>query len=214
MIEAVIFDLDGVIVQSEDAHIEAEKQTFLKYGVSVSAEELHKYTGTTAKAMFTELIAKYKLDTTFEEINLQKEKILLKLLKEDAAPTKGVIILIQELKQRGIKLAIGSSSTRILVEYVLKKLNITHLFDSVIAAEDVEHSKPNPEIFLKAAMNLGVDPSQCLVIEDAQLGVEAAKRAGMKCVGYSNPHSGNQDLSKADIVIDDFSKLDIEKALA
>jgi beta-phosphoglucomutase family hydrolase len=214
MIEAVIFDLDGVIAESENAHIKAEKQAFLNYGLIISADELHRYTGTTAKVMFTELIAKYKLNTTFEEINLQKEKILLKLLREDAAPTKGVLSLIQELKQRGIRLAIGSSSTRNLVDYILKKLNITCLFDVVIAAEDIEHSKPNPEIFLKAAMELGVSPHQCLVIEDAQLGVEAAKSAGMKCVGYRNPHSGNQDLSKADIMTDDFSKLDIEKMLA
>jgi beta-phosphoglucomutase family hydrolase len=213
LIKAVIFDLDGVIVESENAHIEAEKQIFLKYGLAVSAGELHRYTGTTAKVMFTEFIAKYKLATTFEELNLQKEKILLNLLKQDAEPTKGVLSLIRELKRRGIKLAIGSSSTRNLVNYILKKLNITCLFDCIIAAEDVEHSKPNPEIFLKAAEELGVSPSQCLVIEDAQLGVEAAKSAGMKCIGYRNPHSGNQDLSKADRVTDDFSKLDIEEVL-
>ena len=213
MTKAVIFDLDGVIVESENAHIEAEKQTFMKYGLAISAKELHSYTGTTAKAMFTKLIAKYKLNTTFEEINLQKEKILFNLLKQDAEPTKGVLGLLQELKRRGIRLAIGSSSTRNLVDYILKKLDITRLFDCIIAAEDVEYSKPNPEIFLKAAIKLEISPSQCLVIEDAQLGVEAAKSAGMKCIGYRNPHSGNQDLSKADIVTDDFSELDIEEML-
>jgi len=213
LIKAVIFDLDGVIAESEDAHIEAEKRTFLEYGLVISAEELHRYTGTTAKVMFTQLIAKYKLDTTFEEINLQKQKILIQLLKRDAEPTKGVLNLIKELKRRGIKLAIGSSSQRILIDYILKKLNIIHLFNCIIAAEDVERSKPDPETYLKAAKKLGVIPSQCLVIEDAQLGVEAARSAGMKCIGYRNPHSGNQDLSRADIVTDDFSKLDIEKSL-
>jgi beta-phosphoglucomutase family hydrolase len=214
LIKAVIFDLDGVIVESEDAHIEAEKRAYRKYGLTISAEELHRYTGTTAKAMFTELIAKYKLKTSFEEINSQKEKILLELLEQDAEPTKGVLSLIRKLKQRRIKLAIASSSTTKLVAYILKKLNITDLFDCVIAAEDAEHSKPNPEIFLKAATKLGVKPSQCLVIEDAKLGVEAAKSAGMKCIGYRNPHSGNQDLSKADVETDDFSKLNIEESLA
>jgi HAD superfamily hydrolase (TIGR01509 family) len=164
--------------------------------------------------MFTDFIAKYKLNTTFEELNRQKEQLLLKLLAQDAEPTKGVLNLMQELKQRGIRLAIGSSSTRKLVDYVLKKLNITSMFDCIIAAEDVEHSKPNPETFLRAATELGVKPNQCLVIEDAKLGVEAAKSAGMKCMGYLNPHSGNQDLSEADIVIDDFSRVDIEEMLA
>jgi len=206
--------LDGVIVESENAHITAEKQTFLKYGVKISAEELHRYTGTTAKAMFTALIAKYRLTTTFEKMNNEKEKILFKLLEQETEPTKGVISLMQELKRRGIKLAVGSSSTRKLIDFVLKKLNITSLFDCIVAAEDVAHSKPDPEIFLKAAARLGTNPSQCLVIEDAALGVEAAKRAGMKCIGYRNPHSGNQDLSQADITISDFSKLTVAEIIA
>jgi beta-phosphoglucomutase family hydrolase len=214
LIKAVIFDLDGVIVESEDAHIEAERQTFLNYGVSVSAEELHRYTGTTAKAMFTELIAKYNLDTNFEEINHQKEQILFLLLDKDAEPTKGVLSLIRELKRKGVSLAVGSSSNRKLVDYVLNKLKLTRMFDCIISAEDVEHSKPNPETFLTAATQLGVEPNQCVVIEDSKLGVEAAKNAGMKCIGYLNPHSGNQDLSKANIVINDFSKVDIEKLIS
>jgi beta-phosphoglucomutase family hydrolase len=214
LIIAVIFDLDGVIVESEDAHIESERQTLQKYNVNISAEELHRYTGTMAKIMFTELIAKYELNTTFREINDQKEEILFKLLAQDAEPTKGVLNLIQKLQQREIKLAIGSSSTKKLVNFILNKLELTHVFNRVITAEDIERSKPDPEIFLKAAIELGVKPSQCLVIEDSKLGVDAAKRAGMKCMGYRNPHSGNQDLSKADAIIDDFSKVDIKKMLA
>jgi beta-phosphoglucomutase family hydrolase len=214
LIRAVIFDLDGVIVESEDAHIEAEREIFQKYNVKISAEELHTYTGTMAKVMFTELIAKYKLNTTFEKINIQKEEILLKLLDKDAEPTKGVLNLIQELKLEGIKLAVGSSSTRRMVDYILNKLKLTQAFNRVITAEDIEHSKPNPEIFLKAAKELKVKPSQCLVIEDSKLGVEAAKSAGMKCAGYRNPHSGDQNLSKADVIIDDFSQIDIQKMLA
>jgi len=214
LIKAVIFDLDGVIVESENAHIEAEKQTFLKYGVQISADELHKYTGATAKVMLTELIAKYKLDTTFEEIFRQKEDILDKLLEEDAEPTKGIITLLWKLKSRQIRLAIGSSSPKKQIKYVLSKLDITHLFDSAVGAEDIGHSKPDPEVFLKAAAELGVNPSECLVVEDSSLGVEAAKSAHMKCIGFRNPNSGNQDLSKADIVTDDFSRLDIDALLS
>ena len=213
MIKAVIFDLDGVMVESEDAHIEAEKQTFLKFGLRISSEELHNYTGTTAKVMFTDLIAKYKLMTTFEEINRQKEKLLLKFLRQDAEPTKGVLDLVKKLKKKGVQLAIASSSPKKLVDYVLDKLAVRGFFHVVLTAENVEHSKPNPEIFLKAAEKLGVKPSQCLVVEDAKLGVAAAKQAGMKCIGYRNPHSGNQDLSEADIVIDDFTKISVEEVL-
>jgi beta-phosphoglucomutase family hydrolase len=213
LIGAVIFDLDGVIVESENAHIEAEKQTFLKYDVRISTEELREYTGTTAKAMFTELIRKYRLKTTFEEMSSQKEEILFGLLKKDAEPTKGIITLLRKLKSERTRLAIGSSSTKKQIKYVLDKLEIAHMFDSVVGAEDIVNSKPDPEIFLKAAAELNANPSECLVVEDSKLGVEAAKRAHMKCVGYRNPNSGNQDLSKADIITDDFSRLDIEALL-
>jgi len=213
LIKAVIFDLDGVIVESENAHIEAEKQTFLKYGVRISAEELHRYTGTTANAMFTELIKKYELNATFEDMFRQKENILFRLLEEDAEPTKGIITLIRKLKSKRIKLAIGSGSTKKQIKYVLGRLSITHFFDSIVGAEDVVHGKPDPETFLRAATELDVNPNECLVVEDAELGVEAAKRAHMKCLGYKNPNSGNQDLSKADIIADDFSKLNVTTLL-
>jgi beta-phosphoglucomutase family hydrolase len=213
MIKAVIFDLDGVIVDSERVHIEAEKQTMLKYGVRISSEELHRYTGTTARFMFTELIKKYKLNTTFEKIFSEKEEILFKLLEKDVQPTKGVIEFAEKLKQKNVKLAIASSSHKRLITYVLEKLNIVDLFDSIVSSEDVIYGKPNPEIFLRAANELNVSPVECLVIEDSKLGVEAAKSAGMKCAGYRNPDSGNQDLSKADVVIDNFSALNLQELL-
>lgn len=214
MIKAVLFDMDGVIAETEHVHVEAEKQTLLKYGVQITEDELHRYTGTTAKQMFMELIAKYKLDTTFEKIFNEKEEIIFKLLEMDTQPVKGVIELLCKLKEKHLKLAVASSSHRRLVQYVLRKLAITELFDSIISAEDVARGKPDPEIFLMSAKRLKVSPAECLVVEDAKLGVEAAKEAGMKCLGYRNPHSGNQDLSRADIVTDDFTSLDVQELLS
>ena len=161
MIKAVLFDMDGVIAETENVHIEAEEQTMLKYGVHITEDELHRYTGTTAKQMFTELIAKYKLDTTFERIFNEKEQIMFKLLEMDTHPVKGVIELLHALKEKHVKLAVASSSHRRLVQYVLRKLEITELFDSIITAEDVAHGKPNPEIFLKSAKMLKVFPAEC-----------------------------------------------------
>jgi beta-phosphoglucomutase family hydrolase len=214
MIRAVIFDMDGVIAETEYVHIEAEKQTMLKYGVRISEDELHEYTGTTAKLMFTELIKKYGLDATFEEMFKVKEKILFELMEKGVQPTKGVVDLLLELRKRKIKLAVASSSHRKMIEYVLKTLKITGLFESVVGAEDIERSKPDPEIFQVSAKRLEVKPEKCLVVEDSRLGVEAAKSAGMKCLGYVNPSSGKQDLSKADIVTHDFRKLNVQKLLA
>jgi beta-phosphoglucomutase family hydrolase len=214
VIKAVIFDMDGVIVDTEPLHIKAEKETLKKHGVKVSALELRKYTGTTAKFEFAELIRKYEMNATVGELFNEKEKILFKLLEEDLRPTRGIIELINSLRQQGVKLAIASSAHRKLIKYVLGKLGITHLFDSIVTAEDISRSKPDPEIFMKSANKLGVRPAECVVIEDAKLGVIAAKKAGMKCVGYLNPHSGCQDLSKADRIIDNFAKLNVEELLS
>jgi beta-phosphoglucomutase family hydrolase len=214
MIRAVIFDMDGVIVESEHLHIKAEQQTMLKHGVRISAEELHTYTGTTAEFMFTELIKKYKLNTTFERVFDEKEVFMFELLEKETRPTKGVIELLKKLKRKGIKLGIASSSHRKLIEYILRRLDIVRLFDFVVSAEDIAHSKPNPEIFLRSAGGLRVEPVECLVVEDAKLGVEAAKNAGMRVVGYRNPNSGDQDLSRADMIVDDFAKLSVEDMLA
>jgi HAD superfamily hydrolase (TIGR01509 family) len=186
----------------------------LKHGVRKSAEELHTYTGTTAEFMLTELIKKYKLNTTFERVFDEKEEFMFKLLEKETRPTKGVIELLKKLKRKGIKLGIASSSHRNLIEYILRRLNIVRLFDFVVSAEDIANSKPNPEIFLRSARGLSVEPVECLVVEDAKLGVEAAKNAGMRVVGYRNPNSGDQDLSRADMIIDDFAKLSVEDMLA
>jgi len=213
MIKAVIFDMDGVIVDSEPMHIEAEKQILLKYGVEISADELRRYTGTTAEFEFTELIRKYRLNTTVDTLFREKETTLFRLLEKKTKPTKGVIRLIRSLKRQGLKLAIASSGHRKLVHYFLRRLKIVNCFDSVVCAEDITRSKPDPEIFLKAAKSLSLDTVECIVIEDSALGVEAAKSAGMKCIAFRNPNSGNQDLSKADLVIDDFAKLDVQSVI-
>lgn len=213
-IKAVIFDLDGVIAETEHVHIQAEKETMLKHGIKISEDELHQYTGTTAKQMFTDLIRRYQLRTTFDEIFSQKEEIMFKLLERGVEPTRGVIELLYRLKKARIRLGIASSSHKRLIDYVLNKLGITRLFDSVVGAEDIRNSKPDPEIFLTCASRLNVGPSECLVVEDSMLGVEAARKAGMKCLGYKNPNSGNQDLSEADIVTDDFSNLNIKSLLS
>lgn len=213
MIKAVIFDMDGVVAETERIHIEAEVQTMSKYGIRISEDELHEYTGTTAKVMFTKLIKKYSLNTTFGKMFDEKEKVLFKLLEEGVQPTKGVVDLLFKLKKMKKKLAIASSSHRRMIEYVLKKLEIADFFDSVVGAEDITRSKPDPEIFLISARRLKVKPEECLVIEDSELGVKAAKMANMKCLGYINPSSGNQDLSRADSQIEDFSRLNLQELL-
>lgn len=207
MIKALILDMDGVIVDSEPLHQKAEIQIMAKYGVKIKRKDLEKYTGTTSKHMFTELIKKYNLKTTPEKIISEKRKIYLPLLKNKAQAIPGIITLIKKAHKKGLKLAVASSSIHKYINIVLEKFKLKQFFNIIVGAEDIKNSKPNPEIFLLAAKKLHTKPKECIVIEDAKLGVKAAKAAGMCVIGYQSSHSGNQDLDKADEIVREIKEI-------
>ena len=207
MIKAFIFDMDGVIVDSEPLHFEVNRRIMRDFGLEFSDEFFHAYVGITNEQMWADLIERYSLNTTIEE--LQKEDFLLKKeVFRDLQPIKGIPELLANLKKDGIAIGLASSSEKAFIEMVLEELGIRGYFQAVVSGEEVERSKPEPEIFLRAAELLNVDPADCLVLEDSRHGVEAAKRAGMKCIGYQNPNSGPQDLSRADKIVHTLENLD------
>ena len=116
-------------------------------------------------------------------------------------PIDGIRELLAELKALNIPAAIASSSPPVFIKAVLRKFDLLDHFECVVSGEEVERGKPAPDVYLKAAELLGVKPQDCMVLEDARHGVAAAKAAGMKCIGFVNPNSGNQDLSQADYVV-------------
>ncbi len=206
MIKAVIFDNDGVISDSEPWHVQSEILTMQKHGIALAPADLRRYTGGTAWDMFEDLIKRYGVDATVEELFRDKEKVLFDLLEKNLKPIHGVIELINRIHQKGLKLAIGSSGHKRLVEFTLNKFRIRDFFDAVVTGQDVAEGKPAPDIYLLAAEKLGMLPSECIVIEDATLGVRAAKAAGMKCIGYD---TGKQDLSEADSIVASFEEVEI-----
>ena len=132
---------------------------------------------------------------------------------EDINPIEGVYELIESLYENKIKLAIASSSPIKVIELVVKRLKADKFFKAVVQGDDVLRSKPEPDIFLYAAQKLNADPKECAVIEDSKNGVNGAKKAGMRAIGYLNPNSGNQDLSNADLIIKSFKNIEIGKIL-
>jgi len=209
--KAVIFDMDGVIIDSEPIHFEVDMQTMEKLGVHISKDELNKYVGTTNEYMLTELINKYKIEKSIDEITEYKINLTINKIKE--APIDaidGIRELLVELKNSNIKTAIGSSSTRDLIDAVIEKFKLKAYFDYIVSGDEVKEGKPKPDIYLEASKRLNVNPSECIVIEDSKNGVLAAKSAGMKCVGFKNENSGDQDLSRADIIVDSIKDITIE----
>ena len=209
MVKAIIFDMDGVIIDSEPIHFESDKMTMNDYEIEIADNELNDYVGVSNPVMWTELRDKYKLSGSVEEL-LEKQLNYKKQLfgNRKLEPIVGIKELLDELKSNEVKIGLASSSSRVFIEMILNNLKITKFFDVIISGEEVLKSKPAPDIFLKAAEMLDLEPSNCIVIEDSEHGVKAAKLANMKCIGFKNPNSGKQDLSLADMVVCSIKEID------
>lgn len=183
MVNAVIFDMDGVIIDSEPIHFMSDKMTMLDYGFELTDQELHKYVGISNPIMWEEMREQYGMVATVEEL-LHKQMYYKKLLFGDREiqSIEGIENLLKILKDSDIRIGLASSSPRGFIELILSNLGIIEYFAVVVSGEEVERSKPAPDIFLKAAELLKVNPSNCIVIEDSRNGVKAAKDAGMKCI--------------------------------
>ena len=206
--KAVIFDMDGVIIDSEPIHNRLLLDTFSKYKIPFDIKDFDLYVGTTTPSLFKKLIATHNLKLTLAELLEYQSKITLAAMADDTLePIEGIRELLQLLKDRNIPTAIASSSSLDLIMTVVEKFGLTDYFQCYTSGEDLLHSKPDPAIYLLTAKKLGVNPSDCLVIEDAKLGVQAAKAANMTCIGFHNPNSGNQDLSKADMIVNKISEI-------
>lgn len=210
-IKAIIFDMDGVIIDSEPLHFMSDKMTMKDFGFKITDEELNKYVGVANPVMWSELREKYNIPASVEEL-MFKQMYYKKALFGDSGLRciEGIESLLESLKDSNIKIGLASSSPREFIELILNNLGIIEYFEITVSGEEVEKSKPAPDIFLKAAELLKVHPSACVVIEDSGNGVRAAKEAGMKCIGYLNPHSGKQDLGLSDILVNSIKDIDCQ----
>lgn len=214
MLNALIFDLDGVIVDTEPMHFESDRMTASDYGFRMPDELFAAYIGVSSPDMWAELIDHYGIPDTVENVvarlNAHKDELLAEM---ELAPIPGIRELLAEAAGAGMKIGLASSSPRRFIEAMLDNLGITDCFGAVVSGQEVERGKPAPDVFLRAAELLGVAPGDCLVIEDACQGVRAAKAAGMRCIGFANPMSGGQDLSLADEIVGTIGEIDLEKYL-
>lgn len=211
MLQAVIFDMDGVLMDSEDIHFEVERDILRHYGVEHTIEGHSKYVGRQTIDLWKGVCVDHGLDANPEELTkLDHNRYMDYLLSSEIKPIDGIRDLVRSLKTSQIKMIVASSASRKNIEVVIEKFQMGNDFDGYVSGQDVKESKPNPEIFMLAASRLGVDATDCVVIEDACHGVEAAKAAGTKCIAYRNPGSGLQDLSKADVIVNAINEIDLD----
>jgi HAD superfamily hydrolase (TIGR01509 family) len=211
MLRAVIFDMDGVIVDSQPYHFAVEEKIFRDKGVAVSTEESHSFVGMAGDRMWEYVKNKFGLQESIAELMAIDNKVRVDYFAslKNVQPMPGVMELLKELRYNNVKIALASSSSVEVINVFISKLGVGHYFQQIISGDFVEKGKPAPDIFIHTAQALQESSANCVVIEDSANGVKAAKAAGMKCIGFLSPNSGAQDLSPADMVVDDFTKLTV-----
>jgi len=209
MFSAVLFDLDGVLADTEDFSSESSRRVLAAHGIARTEKESARAFGRRTVENFQEMISARGLDLDAEELVTEKNKIFIDLIKDKLEPLPGVTELIKELDEAGIKKAVVSSSPLERVTATLKEIKLLDEFDVVLSGDCCKLGKPDPEPFLLAAEKLGVPPAACVVVEDAEAGVLAAKAAGMRAVAVKTPSTFGQDLSKADAAVESTSDVNL-----
>lgn len=205
----VIFDMDGVIINSEPQHYEAYVMLCEQYGEVFPYEEYKQFIGSTHARVCEYMIEHMNIPLPEEEMQkiLRKNRQYL-IDTKGYEEVKGIREFIKSLYDNNIKLAIASSSPEKEIKAVVETLDIDKYFTKLVSGESVAHPKPSPDVFLKAVAALDLTPEECIVIEDSGNGIKAAVAAQMPVIGFYNPDSGNQDLSQAAIMVEGFEEVD------
>jgi HAD superfamily hydrolase (TIGR01509 family) len=208
-LQCVIFDMDGVIIDSEEIHKKAYYETFKNLGVEVSEELYKTMTGSSTINAFQKLVNHFNLNDIPEELVLQKRKCYVNYFENDPTLSlvHGVKELIQFLYKQNLILVLASSSAMVNINRVFSRFDLNQYFTAKISGADLTASKPHPEIFEKAAILGGVSKEHCIVIEDSDNGIKAANDAGIFVVGYENPLVSDQTLKDANLIIRDYNIL-------
>jgi len=209
MIKAIIFDMDGVLVDSEPFHLEIENRQFSLNQISISEEEHQSYMGSTSVVMWNKIAERHKLPIAVEELIEQNRLESIKYFSalNEIPVMPGLVDLLKKLQAKNYPLAVASSSYPEIIELILERTSLKKYFQAIVSGQEAGKSKPEPDIFLLAAHKLQVKPEYCLVVEDSANGIKAANAAGMSCVAYQGPGADPKEQKEADAIVKSFDQL-------
>jgi len=212
---AVIWDMDGVIADTAPYHFSAWQEVFQKRGVDFTEDDFRRNFGQRNDAIIRNTLGEDISQSEIDAIASDKEKNFRQRVRHNIKPLPGAIKLITSLKQHDFSMALASSAPMENIQLVTRGLGIESSFQAIVSGREVNEGKPSPQGFLLAAQKLGVEPKNCIVIEDAVAGVTAAKRAGMRCLAVANTHP-RISLTEADLIVDTLEEVtmdDLEELL-
>jgi len=201
-VKALIFDMDGLMFNTEDVYWEVGKRLLARRGREFTRELSDAMMGRPPRPSFEVMIQWHSLSDSWEQLASESEALFLELLDGSLAPMPGLLPLLDALERSGIPKAICTSSSRRLLTAVLARFDMERRFAFTLAAEDIARGKPDPEIYLKAAERLALPPQEMLVLEDSEAGCRSAAAAGAFVVAVPGPHSAKHDFGVASLVLD------------
>ena len=213
MVKTVIFDMDGVLVNSEPLHHEVSLVQFKNLDIEVTDDIFATFTGNSNKMIYQKLKDRFALQQEIGDLIATKNKLFIEAFdkKENLNLIPGVKELIVDLYKNGVQLIVASSSEMEIINKVFERFDLDPYFTHKVSGNDFPESKPNPAIFVKAASYSKAPIDECVIIEDSTNGIKAAKAAGIFCIAYKSEEENNQDQSLADIIIYDYKDLDFER---
>lgn len=209
-IKAVIFDMDGVISDTQDILAVVERDILKGQGIDMSTEEItRRFAGMSSRDVFTVIFSEYNKDLSCVDELIEERKIkTLNAIRGNVKGVSGTKEFIDNLLNDNFQLAVASGSIMPFIDLVLSELNLKNKFSAIVSSQEVENGKPDPAVFLLAAQRLGVAPEECLVVEDGANGMIAARRAGMKCIGLVREERDNQDY-QVDLIVKDLRDVEM-----
>lgn len=208
----IIFDMDGVLIDSEYTYLESKTKILNDAGYNKDISYQYQFMGTTYdymwRTMKEELGLPLEVSDYINDMNQRRKEMIE---RDGVKPIKGVQKFISDLHAAGFKMAVASSSPKADIEFAMESLDLKQYFEYLVSGEEVENSKPAPDVFLYAASLLDVKPENCIAFEDTKNGSLSASYAGMYTIGFENPDYPKQDLSAADEIITDFNQVNINE---